>query len=298
MSRKKNNSFLPSLPMWVKKLLCTNCLDAKDGNIGQLSHRNWGGVFICFVWNQRLFQNYDFISRSLTYLLCEQLLESFQSSFPSLSFPPLPERGDFNLRDVLESPYFFNWLRSAAFCKAWWFYFLGLAGNIWYVNLARTIDLSKVLVSEALINYNACIYLKGIQSPEDYCGIVIFTIEVNYLNTIVQNNKWTGSFWGFGSSQFLRILTMSTSEKDKFWVGSTHLVGPLFTYRDKHFEGNLTARNFSKGRLSIEECTASIHIWVAELWTKFCFYVAIPMTKALIAAIHHDKQRIVLIVLL
>lgn len=38
----------------------------------------------------------------------ENLLESFQSSFPSLSFPPLPERGDFDLRDVLESPYFFN----------------------------------------------------------------------------------------------------------------------------------------------------------------------------------------------
>ncbi|KAF7822354.1 DNA-directed RNA polymerase 2B, chloroplastic/mitochondrial-like isoform X1 [Senna tora] len=40
--------------------------------------------------------------------ILENLLESFQSSFPSLSFPPLPERGDFDLRDVLESPYFFN----------------------------------------------------------------------------------------------------------------------------------------------------------------------------------------------
>ncbi|KAK7394346.1 hypothetical protein VNO78_14869 [Psophocarpus tetragonolobus] len=38
----------------------------------------------------------------------ENLLESFQSSFPSLYFPPLPERGDFDLREVLESPYFFN----------------------------------------------------------------------------------------------------------------------------------------------------------------------------------------------
>ena len=36
-------------------------------------------------------------------------MESFQQSFPTLSFPPLPERGDFDLRDVLESPYFFNW---------------------------------------------------------------------------------------------------------------------------------------------------------------------------------------------
>jgi DNA-directed RNA polymerase len=25
-----------------------------------------------------------------------------------LSFPPLPDRGDFELREVLESPYFFN----------------------------------------------------------------------------------------------------------------------------------------------------------------------------------------------
>ncbi|XP_059670497.1 DNA-directed RNA polymerase 2, chloroplastic/mitochondrial-like [Cornus florida] len=40
--------------------------------------------------------------------ILENLLESFQKSFPTLSFPPLPERGDFDLRDVLESPYFFN----------------------------------------------------------------------------------------------------------------------------------------------------------------------------------------------
>ncbi|XAR51607.1 DNA-directed RNA polymerase [Bertholletia excelsa] len=40
--------------------------------------------------------------------ILENLLESFQKSFPALSFPPLPERGDFDLKDVLESPYFFN----------------------------------------------------------------------------------------------------------------------------------------------------------------------------------------------
>ncbi|CAF2062046.1 unnamed protein product [Brassica napus] len=38
----------------------------------------------------------------------ENLLESFQKSFPSLRFPPLPERGDFDLREVIRSPYFFN----------------------------------------------------------------------------------------------------------------------------------------------------------------------------------------------
>ncbi|XP_057436210.1 DNA-directed RNA polymerase 2, chloroplastic/mitochondrial [Lotus japonicus] len=40
--------------------------------------------------------------------ILENLLEGFQKSFPSLSFPPLPERGDFDLREVLDSPYFFN----------------------------------------------------------------------------------------------------------------------------------------------------------------------------------------------
>ncbi|KAM3286369.1 DNA-directed RNA polymerase 2, chloroplastic/mitochondrial [Capsicum chacoense] len=40
--------------------------------------------------------------------ILENLLESFQISYPTLSFPCLPERGDFDLRDVLESPYFFN----------------------------------------------------------------------------------------------------------------------------------------------------------------------------------------------
>ncbi|KAK6913416.1 DNA-directed RNA polymerase, N-terminal [Dillenia turbinata] len=40
--------------------------------------------------------------------ILENLLDSFQQSFPSLCFPPLPERGDFDLRNVLESSYFFN----------------------------------------------------------------------------------------------------------------------------------------------------------------------------------------------
>lgn len=40
--------------------------------------------------------------------ILENLLESFGRSFPGLSFPPLPERGDFDLKDVLDSPYFFN----------------------------------------------------------------------------------------------------------------------------------------------------------------------------------------------
>ncbi|KAK4484026.1 hypothetical protein RD792_011240 [Penstemon davidsonii] len=40
--------------------------------------------------------------------ILENLLESFQKSFPKLNFPPLPERGDFDLREVLESTYFFN----------------------------------------------------------------------------------------------------------------------------------------------------------------------------------------------
>ncbi|XP_051131571.1 DNA-directed RNA polymerase 3B, chloroplastic [Andrographis paniculata] len=40
--------------------------------------------------------------------ILENLLESFQTSHPTLTFPPLPIRGDFDLNRVLESPYFFN----------------------------------------------------------------------------------------------------------------------------------------------------------------------------------------------
>lgn len=40
--------------------------------------------------------------------ILEDLLESFEKSFPKLKFPPLPERGDFDMKSVLESPYFFN----------------------------------------------------------------------------------------------------------------------------------------------------------------------------------------------
>ncbi|KAG6739821.1 hypothetical protein POTOM_057436 [Populus tomentosa] len=36
------------------------------------------------------------------------LLEDFQTSYPTLKFPPLPERGNFDLQEVLRSPYFFN----------------------------------------------------------------------------------------------------------------------------------------------------------------------------------------------
>ncbi|KAL5183063.1 DNA-directed RNA polymerase 3, chloroplastic [Glycine soja] len=41
--------------------------------------------------------------------ILENLLEGFETSYPGLTFPPLPERrGDFDLQKVLESPYFFN----------------------------------------------------------------------------------------------------------------------------------------------------------------------------------------------
>ncbi|CAA0841982.1 DNA-directed RNA polymerase 3- chloroplastic [Striga hermonthica] len=40
--------------------------------------------------------------------ILENLLESFETSYPTLTFPPLPDRGDFDLNQVLESPYFFN----------------------------------------------------------------------------------------------------------------------------------------------------------------------------------------------
>ncbi|KAK9274461.1 hypothetical protein L1049_021708 [Liquidambar formosana] len=40
--------------------------------------------------------------------ILENLLESFQTAYPALAFPSLPDRGDFDLQEVLESPYFFN----------------------------------------------------------------------------------------------------------------------------------------------------------------------------------------------
>lgn len=40
--------------------------------------------------------------------ILENLLKSFETSFPKLVFPPLPERGDYELNEVLNSPYFFN----------------------------------------------------------------------------------------------------------------------------------------------------------------------------------------------
>ncbi|TQD88521.1 hypothetical protein C1H46_025941 [Malus baccata] len=40
--------------------------------------------------------------------ILENLLESFQVSYPALTFPPLRERGDFDLQEVLQSPYFLN----------------------------------------------------------------------------------------------------------------------------------------------------------------------------------------------
>ncbi|XP_023537295.1 DNA-directed RNA polymerase 3B, chloroplastic-like isoform X2 [Cucurbita pepo subsp. pepo] len=38
----------------------------------------------------------------------ETLLEDFETTYPGLTFPPLPERGNFDLREVLKSRYFFN----------------------------------------------------------------------------------------------------------------------------------------------------------------------------------------------
>ncbi|XVF43309.1 hypothetical protein PTKIN_Ptkin02bG0030000 [Pterospermum kingtungense] len=40
--------------------------------------------------------------------ILENLLESFQKSFPSLVFPPLPERGDFDLREMVSTVFFLN----------------------------------------------------------------------------------------------------------------------------------------------------------------------------------------------
>ncbi|CAN6477441.1 unnamed protein product [Victoria cruziana] len=40
--------------------------------------------------------------------ILENLLKGFEKSFPKLQFPPLPDRGNFDLKEVLRSTYFFN----------------------------------------------------------------------------------------------------------------------------------------------------------------------------------------------
>lgn len=40
--------------------------------------------------------------------LAIQLLEEFQMAFPTLEFPPCPPQGNFDVREVLTSTYFFN----------------------------------------------------------------------------------------------------------------------------------------------------------------------------------------------
>lgn len=40
--------------------------------------------------------------------ILEELLHSFQSRFPGITFPPLPPRGNLDLKQVLKSKYFFD----------------------------------------------------------------------------------------------------------------------------------------------------------------------------------------------
>ncbi|XP_057821659.2 DNA-directed RNA polymerase 1B, mitochondrial isoform X1 [Cryptomeria japonica] len=40
--------------------------------------------------------------------ILEDLLEYFNATFPQVKFPPLPDQSDFDLKEVLNSPYFFN----------------------------------------------------------------------------------------------------------------------------------------------------------------------------------------------
>ena len=38
----------------------------------------------------------------------DMLLEHFEKEFPYLDFPPVPKRGDLELKEVLKADYFFN----------------------------------------------------------------------------------------------------------------------------------------------------------------------------------------------
>jgi DNA-directed RNA polymerase len=40
--------------------------------------------------------------------LLENLMRDFKQSFPDLHFPEIPERGNLDLREVLNSTYFFS----------------------------------------------------------------------------------------------------------------------------------------------------------------------------------------------
>jgi DNA-directed RNA polymerase, mitochondrial len=40
--------------------------------------------------------------------LLGQLLDQFQRQHPRITFPPIPTRGDFDVKDVTKSSYFFN----------------------------------------------------------------------------------------------------------------------------------------------------------------------------------------------
>lgn len=77
---------------------------------------------------------YHWSNPSFVFLV--QLLESFQQSFPTLTFPPLPERGDFDLKEVLNSPYFFNW-SSIAFPCPYCLY-------LWEFNLLPSTSTSRI----------------------------------------------------------------------------------------------------------------------------------------------------------
>lgn len=51
---------------------------------------------------------YAWFATELTMLYSMQLLLDFQTQFPDLVFPEVPARGDFEMKEVLKSPYFFN----------------------------------------------------------------------------------------------------------------------------------------------------------------------------------------------
>jgi DNA-directed RNA polymerase len=58
------------------------------------------------VW-PRVFLKHTF-SGAMLFFLCVQLLKTFEECFPDVNFPPVPERGNFDLKEVLQAPYFFN----------------------------------------------------------------------------------------------------------------------------------------------------------------------------------------------
>ena len=57
-------------------------------------------------WQHFNKRHFEFFAGHICF--CVQLLKTFEECFPDVNFPPVPDRGNFELKEVLRAPYFFN----------------------------------------------------------------------------------------------------------------------------------------------------------------------------------------------